>query len=54
VDLIVGEICHKPDLTAYFLSIRAEGEFTLLKSTITQREVQGRFAFFADIFSPGW
>ncbi|GAX29005.1 hypothetical protein FisN_7Hh404 [Fistulifera solaris] len=33
---------------------QAEGEFTLMKSTITQREVQGRFAFFADIFSPGW
>lgn len=33
---------------------QAEGEFTLMKSTITQREVQGRFAFFTDIFSPGW
>lgn len=33
---------------------QAEGEFTLMKSKITQREVQGRFAFFTDIFSPGW
>lgn len=33
---------------------QAEGEFTLMKSTITQRHVQGRFKFFTDIFSPGW
>jgi len=32
---------------------QAEGEFVLLKSTVTQRQIQARFAHFADRFSEG-